>query len=221
MNDKQALAQIVLDELLKHYGTPKWTKLDGVSELVSTILSQNTNDGNRDLAYSRLRVRFRTWEDVRDADPEAVIDAIRPAGLANQKGPRIQAALSHITRQRGKLNIDFLAELPVKEAQKWLMSIHGVGPKTTAIVLLFCYNMRVFPVDTHVHRVSGRIGMIGPKVTADEAHEIMNDLCPVGAQGPFHLNIIYHGREICHARKPECERCPLTPWCEHFKQNKQ
>ena len=187
MNDKQALAQIVLDELLKHYGTPKWTKLDGVSELVSTILSQNTNDGNRDLAYSRLRVRFRTWEDVRDADPEAVIDAIRPAGLANQKGPRIQAALSHITRQRGKLNIDFLAELPVKEAQKWLMSIHGVGPKTTA----------------------------------DEAHEIMKDLCPVGAQGPFHLNIIYHGREICHARKPECERCPLTPWCEHFKQNKQ
>lgn len=217
MDDKKALAEMVHDELLKYYGMPKWTKLDGVSELVSTILSQNTNDGNRDLAYSRLRVRFRTWEEVRDADPEAVIDAIRPAGLANQKGPRIQAALRHITQQRGRLNIDFLVEMPVAEAQAWLMSINGVGPKTTAIVLLFCYDMPAFPVDTHVHRVSGRIGMIGPKVSADEAHGIMNEMCPPGAQGPFHLNIIRHGREICHARKPECERCPLTAWCAHFK----
>jgi endonuclease-3 len=134
------------------YGIPKWTRIDGVSELVSTILSQNTNDGNRDLAYTRLRARFPTWEQVRDAPLQAVVDAIRPAGLANQKGPRIQSALRRITQERGRLNIDFLAQLPVDEARQWLTSINGVGPKTAAIVLLFCYDMPAFPVDTHIRR---------------------------------------------------------------------
>ena len=107
----------------------------------------------------RLRARFNTWELVRDADPALVVEAIRPAGLSNQKGPRIQAALRRITEERGELNIDFLATLPVAEAKAWLVSINGVGPKTASIVLLFCYGMPAFPVDTHVHRVSGRLGL--------------------------------------------------------------
>ncbi|MGQ9902990.1 MAG: endonuclease III domain-containing protein [Anaerolineae bacterium] len=202
--------------LLKRYGVPAWNRLDGVSELVSTILSQNTNDGNRDLAYARLRARFHKWEHVRDADPDQVIEAIRPAGLANQKGPRIQAALRRITEARGELNIDFLRDLPPEEARAWLTSINGVGPKTAAIVLLFCYDMPLFPVDTHVHRVAGRLGLIGPKVTAEQAHTLMEAICPPGQHGAFHLNIIRHGREICHARRPECERCPLQGECDDY-----
>ncbi len=215
----KSLARRVHEKLLKVYGVPRWTKLDGVSELVSTILSQNTNDGNRDLAYSRLRARFATWEQVRDAKTDDVIDAIRPAGLANQKGPRIQAALRHITQTRGVLNIDFLAQMPVNEARDWLLSINGVGPKTAAIVLLFCYDMPAFPVDTHVHRVTGRLGIIGEKVTADEAHDIMAAICPTGAEGAFHLNLIKHGREVCHARNPECAKCALTAMCAYYQTN--
>lgn len=209
-------ARRIHSALLKQYGVPAWNQLDGVSELVSTILSQNTNDGNRDLAYTRLRARFKSWEAVRDADPQAVIEAIRPAGLANQKGPRIQAALRRITEARGELNIDFLRDLSPEEARQWLTSINGVGPKTAAIVLLFCYDMPLFPVDTHIHRVTGRLGLIGPKVTAEQAHTIMEQLCPPGQHGTFHINIIRHGREICHARRPECERCPLQNECDDY-----
>ena len=210
-------AKSIHEQLLKIYGTPRWTKLDGVSELVGTILSQNTNDGNRDLAYARLRARFAKWEDVRDVKAELVIEAIKPAGLANQKGPRIQKALRRITEERGSLNIDFLSKLPVQEAKAWLLSIDGVGPKTTAIVLLFCYGMPAFPVDTHVHRVTGRLGLRDEKLSADATHDLMEQITPKGAEGPYHLNLIRHGREICHARNPECGRCPLQRSCDYFQ----
>lgn len=212
-------AAIIHKKLLAVYGVPKWSKLDGVSELVSTILSQNTNDGNRDLAYARLRARFPTWESARDAKPSDVIEAIRPAGLANQKGPRIQAALKRITAERGKLNIDFLASLSVDEARTWLLGINGVGQKTAAIVLLFCYDMKAFPVDTHVHRLTGRLGLRDEKLSADDTHTLMEKICPSGAEGPFHLNLIRHGREICHARNPECERCPIQRYCNYYQTN--
>ena len=200
--------------LLKEYGAPRWTRLDGVSEMVATILSQNTNDGNRDLAYTRLRARFNTWEDVRDAKTDDVIEAIRPAGLANQKGPRIQQALKRITEERGVLNIDFLAALPVAEARAWLTSINGIGPKTAAIVLLFCYDRPAFPVDTHVHRVTGRLGLRPENLSADDTHTLMEALCPPGAEGPFHLNLIRHGREVCAARRPMSKACGLRALCD-------
>jgi endonuclease-3 len=222
--DERALkrkAKIVHEKLLATYGEPQWTRLDGVSELVATILSQNTNDGNRDLAYARLRARFPTWEAVRDAPMEAVIEAIRPAGLANQKGPRIQSALRRITEARGELNIDFLAEMPVDEARRWLLGINGIGPKTAAIVLLFCYDKPVFPVDTHVYRVTGRLGLRPSKLTADQTHDLMERICPPGAQFAFHINLIRHGREICHARNPECARCPLQHECDYFRDHAQ
>lgn len=203
--------------LLQEYGTPRWTRLDGVSEMVATILSQNTNDGNRDLAYTRLRARFNTWEDVRDAKTDDIVEAIRPAGLANQKGPRIQQALRRITEERGSLNIDFLAALPVDEARAWLTSINGIGPKTAAIVLLFCYDRPAFPVDTHVHRVTGRLGLRPESLSADDTHSLMEALCPPGAEGPFHLNLIRHGREVCAARRPMCEACALRKECAFVK----
>ncbi len=203
--------------LLNEYGTPRWTRLDGVSEMVATILSQNTNDANRDLAYTRLRARFNTWEDVRDAKTDAVIEAIRPAGLANQKGPRIQQALKRITEERGALNIDVLAALPVAEARAWLTAINGIGPKTAAIVLLFCYDRPAFPVDTHVHRVTGRLGLRPENLSADDTHTLMETLCPPGAEGPFHLNLIRHGREVCAARRPMCEACVLRKECAFVK----
>ncbi len=219
-DDQAALkrkARRLLLRLRKLYGAPEWTGLDGVSELVGTILSQNTNDGNRDLAYARLRARYPAWEQVREAPVEEIIDAIRPAGLANQKGPRIQAALRRITQERGELNIDFLADLPVDQARDWLLSIHGIGPKTADIVLLFCYDKPAFPVDTHVHRVTQRLGLVDRKATAEQAHTVMEALCPDGAHGEFHLNLIRHGREVCHARAPACERCPVQDMCVYFE----
>lgn len=209
----KAKAARIHKRLLAEYGTPVWTQQDGVSELVATILSQNTNDGNRDLAYARLRARFPSWEAVRDASTDAVIEAIRPAGLANQKGPRIQAALARITEARGSLTLDFLADMPLDEARAWLTAINGIGPKTAAIVLLFCYGHRAFPVDTHVHRVTGRLGLRPEKASADETHGLMEALCPDGAEGPFHINLIRHGRQICHARNPRCEACCLRREC--------
>ncbi len=205
--------------LLKEYGTPRWTRLDGVSEMVATILSQNTNDANRDLAYSRLRARFHTWEAVRDAKTDDIIEAIRPAGLANQKGPRIQQALRRITEERGALNIDFLAALPVDEARAWLTSINGIGPKTAAIVLLFCYDRPAFPVDTHVYRVTGRIGLRPEKLTLEQAHPYLESVFPPETYYPAHLNLIRLGREICHARKPNCKICPIVDLCDYKAKN--
>ncbi|MGD8463488.1 MAG: endonuclease III, partial [Anaerolineae bacterium] len=150
MADLEAKTHEIHQRLLEAYGEPTWRPhLEPVSELVSTILSQNTNDKNRDVAYERLRDRFPTWEAVRDAGVETVIEQIRPAGLANQKGPRIQNALRFITEERGELSLDFLADMPVDEAKDWLCSIKGVGPKTAAIVLLFSLGRPAFPVDTH------------------------------------------------------------------------
>jgi endonuclease-3 len=208
----------VHERLLSLYGEPRWRPhMDPVSELVSTILSQNTNDVNRDRAYQQLRERFPTWEMARDAEIGALKDAIRVAGLADQKGPAIQRALRYITAQRGELSLDFLADLPVQEAKSWLTAIKGVGPKTAAIVLLFALGQPAFPVDTHVHRVTGRLGLIGPKVSREKAHEVLETLLPPGVYYAFHLNVIRHGREICVARGPRCAECTLQDLCAYFR----
>ena len=208
----------VHQRLLEVYGEPTWRPhLDPVSELVSTILSQNTNDVNRDVAFDRLRARLPTWEQVRDADVEEVIEAIRPAGLANQKGPRIQEALRFITQERGELELDFLADWPIEEAKTWLVSMNGVGPKTAAIVLLFSLGKPAFPVDTHVHRVTKRLGLIGPRVTREKAHDTLEELVPPKDYYAFHLNVIRHGRQVCTSRKPNCPDCLLAELCDFSK----
>ncbi|MGC9334335.1 MAG: endonuclease III domain-containing protein [Anaerolineae bacterium] len=211
-------ATIVQARLLETFGEPTWRRhLDPVPELVSTILSQNTNDTNRDKAFERLRDRFSSWEGVRDAEVDDIIDAIRPAGLANQKGPRIQNALRFVTEQRGELDLEFLADWPLEEAKDWLSSIKGVGPKTAAIVLLFSLGKPAFPVDTHVHRVTKRLGLIGPKVSREKAHDELEQLVPPEDYYSFHLNVIRHGREICTSRKPRCEECVLSDLCDYYQ----
>jgi endonuclease-3 len=212
-------AQAVHQALMDVYGRPQWRPhLDPISEMVSTILSQNTSDVNRDRAFNRLRARFATWEVVRDAPVEAIEEAIRPAGLAQQKAPRIKGALRFIGQERGELSLDFLKDLPIDQAKAWLTQIKGIGPKTAAIILLFSLGMPAFPVDTHVHRVSRRLGLIGPKVSAEKAHDFLEDLLPADLYYPFHLNVIRHGREICNARHPKCEICPLQTLCDYYSE---
>lgn len=204
--------------LLAEYGEPVWrNRLPPLDELISTILSQNTNDDNRDLAFSRLKQAFPSWEAVRDASEEEVVEAIRPAGLANQKGPRIQAALRQIGEERGELDLSFLGERPPDEVHDWLTKFKGVGPKTAAIVMLFSLDLPAFPVDTHIHRVSGRLGLRPEKASAEKAHAILAELFPPEAYYDVHLNLIHHGRRVCQARQPECEHCVLTDLCEYYQ----
>ena len=218
-HDEQAeKACRVHQRLLEVYGTPDWRDpLPPLDELVCTILSQNTNDRNRDIAYTALRRSFPTWEQVRDAGPAEVVDAIRPAGLANQKGPRIQAALRQITAETGSLDLGFLRNLGAEEARQWLLRFKGVGPKTAAIILQFSLGIPAFPVDTHIQRVSGRIGLRPEAMTVEQAHAHLAALFPPDSYGPAHLNLIRLGREVCQARKPDCPACPLGDLCDAYR----
>jgi endonuclease-3 len=218
-NSKRAIR--IHQKLIEVYGQPTWRNpLPPVGELVSTILSQNTNDINRDRAFEALRAKFPTWEAVRNAKPKDVIRAIRPAGLANQKGPRIKQVLRAIFRERGSLNLDFLSDLPVEQARAWLMKFKGVGPKTAAIVLLFSLNRPSFPVDTHIYRVTGRVGLRPAKMTVEQAHAYLESLFPPDAYYAAHLNLIRLGREICQARKPICPICPIIKMCDYEPKTK-
>jgi endonuclease-3 len=215
---ERALA--VHEKLLDFYGYPEWrTTLPPLEELVATILSQNTNDTNSGRAFEALRARFSTWEEVRDADPQAVIDTIRTAGLANQKGPRIQAVLREITAETGSLDLDFLRGLSPQEALTWLLKFKGVGPKTASIVLQFSLDKPAFPVDTHIYRVTGRIGLRPPNMNADQAHSHLARLFPPETYYAAHLNLIRLGREICQARKPLCPACPVKYLCDYYAEN--
>jgi len=204
------------ERLLEWFGEPVWRNpLPAMDELVSTILSQNTNDLNRDRAFHALRMKFPTWEAVRDAGTRDVIAAIKPAGLANQKGPRIQQVLKEITKERGLLDLNFLADLPVEEARAWLTRFNGVGPKTAAIVLCFSLNKPAFPVDTHIYRVSGRTGLRPEKMNVEQAHPYLESVFPPDTYYAAHLNLIRLGREICNARKPLCWKCPILKLCDY------
>ncbi len=205
-------------KLLAEYGEPQRRPYDPIAVLISTILSQNTNDVNRDRAYERLRERFPTWEAVLNAPLEELIEAIRPAGLAPTKAPRIQEALRRIRAERGDFSLDFLAHLPLEEARDWLLSIPGIGPKTAAIVLLFAFGRPAFPVDTHIHRVARRLGLIPPRATREQAHELLEHLIPPELYYPLHLNLIALGRDVCHPRNPECGRCVLRDECDFYRE---
>lgn len=218
MTETETLARRALavhQTLLTAFGEPIWRNpLPAIDELVSTILSQNTNDINRDKAFDALRAKFPTWEAVRDAPANEVMDAIRPAGLANQKGPRMQQVLREITAERGSLDLSFLAGWDVERARAWLTKFNGVGPKTAAIVLCFSLGKAAFPVDTHVYRVSGRIGLRPEKMTVEQAHPHLESIFPPETYYAAHLNIIRLGREICQARKPNCQTCPICKLCD-------
>lgn len=154
---------------------------------------------------------------MRDAPLPALVDAIRPAGLAPTKAPRIQQALRRIGEERGRISLDFLADMPLEEARAWLRAIPGVGPKTAAIVLLFALGRPVFPVDTHIYRVAKRLGLIPPKTSREQAHEILGAVVPPEIYYPFHINLILHGRAVCHAHEPEHARCILQDECKFYR----
>ena len=214
----KAKYQRIAAALRKTYGYPEWRQhLPPVDEMVNTILSQNTSDTNRDVAFERLTKRFPNWEAVRDANLDDVIEAIRPAGLANQKGPSIQRSLRHLTETQGRITLDFIQDMPVDEAKDALTGIKGIGPKTAAIILLFSFNKPAFPVDTHVHRVTRRLGLIDQKTSREKAHDELEKVVPPDDFYAFHLNVIQHGREICDARNPRCAVCPLQEDCDYFQ----
>jgi endonuclease-3 len=207
----------VRDRLRLLYGIPRAEPHgDGLAELILTVLSQSTNDRNRDVAYLGLRERFGSWEAVRDAPVQDVEFAIRRGGISKVKSVRIQAILEAITDSApdpGELDIGWLAAQPVPAAQAYLCALPGVGRKTAACVLLFAYGMADVPVDTHVSRVGTRLGLFRPRAPFEELHDAMLELTPRGQELELHLNLLRHGRRTCHARNPQCTGCALRRMC--------
>ena len=196
------------------YGAPRNRPHgDPIAELVRTVLSQNTNDRNRDVAYARLRERFPTWEAVRDAPEGEVIEAIRPGGLARQKGPRIQEILRRLGEEPG---LDWLADAGREEAIEFLTGLPGVGRKTAACVMIFALGRPEIPVDTHVYRVGGRLGLFRADASFEEAHDEMLAVTDPDAAYELHMNLIRHGREVCRP-KPRCEACALRRMCPYYR----
>ena len=248
---RPGLVEFTLERLAERYGRPIWVpRLDAVSELILTILTQNTADVNAEKAFVALREHFPSpdtvplvvhrrgadgadtgrppagwggeglppgrppnWAAVEDAPIDELIETIRHGGLAYQKAPRIQGSLRAIREQRGDYNLDFLAEMSAIDARAWLTKIPGIGKKTASIVLLFCYGMQLMPIDTHVERVSKRIGLLPPKAPLELAHDLFLALFPQDRMYEAHVSLITHGRQICHARNPQHEICPVAEHC--------
>jgi endonuclease-3 len=203
----------VRDRLRAVYGIPRMAPHgDPLAELVLTVLSQSTNDRNRDVAFLRLRARLPTWEAVRDAPLAEVEEAIRPGGISKVKSERIQRILRAIDEDTA-LSLDWLPRVPLEEARDYLTSLPGVGRKTAACVLLFAYGLHDVPVDTHVSRVAMRLELLRPGAPFEELHDQMLALTPPGEELELHVNLLRHGRRTCHARKPACAECALARMC--------
>lgn len=204
----------VIEGLEQTYGRPAWhRRYDALDELIYTVLSQNTADVNSQRAFTRLKERFPRWEDVLIADDVEIAEAIRWGGLAQIKAPRIRRILRTILDDGGPLGLSFLATLPLDEAKKWLRKLPGVGPKTAACVLLFAFGRPVLPVDTHVYRVAKRLGLIDAQVNVERSHDLLEGLVPQDEFYAFHVNMVRHGREVCHAQRPRCNTCVLRQVC--------
>lgn len=233
------LVRDVLDSLAARYGHQTWERrLDPTSELILTILTQNSADTNAEKAFEALRAAYPSgrpaerhipgpgwggeglaegappdWDAVERAPVQELVDVIRPGGLANQKAPRIQATLRTIREARGDHSLEFLAAMPPLEARAWLTAIDGIGRKTASVLLMFSFGMPLMAVDRHVERVSHRVGLIPAKASADDAHEYFLAMLQPGEMYEAHVNLIRHGRIICHARNPQHEICPLRARC--------
>lgn len=236
---RPGLQRYVLDQLTATYGVQVWeARLDPTSELILTILTQNTADVNAEKAYEALRQAYPSdrepevhhpgigwggdglpdgvppdWAAVEFAPLPELIDVIRPGGLAPQKAPRLQATLRRIREERGDYSLLFLGDMPVLEARDWLTSIDGIGRKTASIVLAFCFGMPVMAVDRHVERVSKRIGLLPAKATADQAHDLYLGILEPDDMYAAHVLLIHHGRVICHAQRPIHDLCPVRDRC--------
>jgi endonuclease-3 len=205
----------IRDRLRRVYGVPA-ARPHGhpIAELVLTVLSQSTNDRNRDVAYLALRERFKRWDDIRDAPVDQIEEAIRPGGISRIKSARIKAILQALPEDAGgEPTLDWLSDVSVAEAQRYLCSLPGVGRKTAACVLLFALGMRDVPVDTHVARVGTRLALFRPGAGFDELHDTMLAITPPGEELELHLNLLRHGRRTCYARRPNCGGCALNSLC--------
>ena len=244
--ERPGLLTFVLDRLAEVTGRPVWQpRLDPTSELILTILTQNSADTNAEVAFAALRAAYPSapaglganaeprhfpgwgglglpdlpppdWAAVESAPIPELTDVIRPGGLANQKAPRIQAALRALVANGGNYSLEFLAGKPPLEARDWLSAIPGIGKKTASVVLLFSFGTPLMPVDRHVHRVSQRIGLIPANADADAAHDYYLAMLTPEQMYETHVSLISHGRRTCHARNPDCEHCPVAPRCRYF-----
>jgi endonuclease III len=217
---RRRLAEVALDRLGERYEHPAWAgpRVDTVSELVLTILSQNTADVNSFRAFSALRARYASWDDVLAAPTDELEDVIRPGGLAPTKSRRIQHVLAEVYAVTGgSWDLDFLGTVPVSEARDWLTSLPGIGRKTASIILLFGFGRAAMPVDTHVHRVATRLGMLPARTPLDRAHDLLEGVLAPEEMYPFHVELIRHGRDTCRAPRPICGICPLTDVCAYYE----
>jgi endonuclease-3 len=238
---RPGLVAFVLEELAARYGRPVWQRqLDPTSELILTILTQNSADVNAEVAFEALRAAYPgggasvphnpgagwggvglpdgmapDWAAVEFAPIPELTDVIRPGGLANQKAPRLQTTLRFIREQRGDYSLEFLGDMSALDARAWLTQIDGIGKKTASVLLLFCFGLPLMPVDRHVDRVSHRVGLMPPKASADDAHDLYLAMLEPDQMYEAHVNLIQHGRKVCHAQRPDCAVCPLRPRCRY------
>jgi len=212
---RKALVLKAAELLEGEYGLPRWehAEHDPISTLIGTILSQNTSDRNSIPAFNALRRRYPSWDKVLTAREKDIAETIRRGGLPNVKARRIKEVLRQIYNRAGGLSLDFLKGMPKEEARDFLLSLPGVGWKTASVVMLFSLGMPAFPVDTHIFRVSKRLGLIPQSATLEEAHRLLDRLVPDEKKASFHINLIRLGREVCHPKNPECERCALNRIC--------
>ena len=208
----------IIDALVSEYGSRHWQPDDSpLNVLVQTILSQNTSDTNSKRAFRSLQAAFPSWEDVASANVSEIADAIRSGGLGEIKAGRIKQALADIQQRRGELELEFLKELPLDEARGWLTQLPGVGTKTANCVFLFSLGRPALPVDTHIHRVAKRLGLIDVKTTVEKAHKLLGSLVPPDKVYQFHVLMIEHGRKVCRAQRPRCAECVLRQRCQYFQ----
>jgi endonuclease III len=236
---RPGIVPFVLSGLAERYGRPTWERrLDPTSELILTILTQNSADVNAEVAFDALRRAYPgegsaeehrpgagwggvgmppgvapDWAAVEFAPIPELTDVIRPGGLANQKAPRLQATLRHIREQRGDYSLEFLAEMTALDARAWLTDIDGIGKKTASVLLLFSFGQPLMPIDRHVERVSRRVGLLPPKATIDESHDLFLGVFEPDQMYEAHVNLIQHGRKVCHAQRPDHAACPLVARC--------
>jgi endonuclease-3 len=236
---RPGLVGYTLDGLASVYGHPQWQRrLDPTSELILTILTQNSADVNAEVAFEALRKAYPTdrpaerhipgegwggvglseapppdWERVEFAPLPELTDVIRPGGLANQKAPRLQATLRRIREERGDYSLEFLGDMSAIESRTWLTQIDGIGKKTASVLLLFCFGQPLLPIDRHVDRVMRRVGLLPPKASLDDSHDLVLGLFEPDQMYEAHVNLIQHGRKVCHAQRPAHELCPLRDRC--------
>lgn len=215
---KTGKVNTIVPELEKHYGIPtNKHKSRPLDSFILTMLSQSTSDHNRDLAYQRLKSYFPTWEAVCKAPVNEIAEAIRPGGLANQKSARIKAFLEWIKNTYHELNLDFVCQMSSEAVIEIFSLIKGIGIKTISVVLLFACNKDIFPVDTHVHRICKRLGLVAEKTTAEKTHWQMQPLVPPGKSLSLHLNFLKLGRSLCRPSNPRCSECPINVLCDYYK----